>query len=45
VQPEQTTPRAIQSPELTSLLDIVDADPAEPIPLPDRAALGPRRTW
>jgi DNA recombination protein RmuC len=45
VQPVQTTPRAIQSPELTSLLDIVDADPAEPTPLPDRAALGPRRTW
>jgi DNA recombination protein RmuC len=44
VQPVQTTPRAIQSPELTSLLDIVDAE-IESLPVPDRASLGPRRTW
>jgi len=44
LQPVQTIPRAIQSPELTSLLDIVDAE-IESLPVPDRASLGPRRTW
>lgn len=56
VQTVQTTPRVLQSPELRSLLEIVDADAVEPLPanpaapdqqpdLSEGAGVGPRRSW